>query len=105
MSSCLHFLAVFYRSSVAFALTAGLSVAAHADRFQPVSQEELHMTSEPQAPGAPAIILYRQVETDDRSEQEYQYVRIKVLTEEGRKYANIEIPYDKKYKDVKDLHA
>ena len=30
--------------------------------FQPVNPEELKMTSEPLAPGAPAIILYRQVD-------------------------------------------
>lgn len=98
MSSCPRFLAVFYRSSVAFALTAGLSVAAHADRFQPVSPEELHMTSEPQAPGAPAIILYRQVDRDDsgRTAHEDNYFRIKILTEEGRKYGDVEIPFFRK---------
>ncbi len=33
--------------------------------FQPVSPDELKMTSEPKAPGAPAIILFRQVDRDD----------------------------------------
>ena len=33
--------------------------------FQPVSADELKMTSEPKAPGAPAIILYRQVDRED----------------------------------------
>ena len=46
------------------------------------------MTSEPLAPGAPAIILYRQVDRDDngRTSHEDDYIRIKILTEEGRKY-------------------
>src|SRR5438552_17351361 len=35
--------------------------------FQPVSPDELKMSSEPLAPGAPAIILYRQVDRDDNS--------------------------------------
>jgi hypothetical protein len=62
--------------------------------FQPVSPEELKMTSEPLAPGAPAIILYRQVDRDDngRTSHEDNYVRIKILTEEGRKFANVELP-------------
>jgi hypothetical protein len=62
--------------------------------FQPVSPDELKMTSEPLAPGAPAIILYRQVDRDDngRTSHEDDYIRIKILTEEGRKYANVEIP-------------
>ena len=53
------------------------------------------MTSEPLAPGAPAIILYRQLDRDDSGLQghEYDYIRIKILTEEGRKYADIEIPF------------
>ncbi len=67
------------------------------DAFAPISPEELKMTSEPLAPGAPAIILYRQVDRDDSGNQgrQYNYVRIKILTEEGRKYADVEIPYSK----------
>jgi transglutaminase-like putative cysteine protease len=67
------------------------------DSFQPVSPEELKMTSEPQAPGAPAIVLFRQVDRDDtgRTAHENNYVRIKILTEEGRKYADVEIPFFK----------
>lgn len=63
--------------------------------FQTVSPDELKMTSEPLAPGAPAIILYRQVDRDDddRSSHEDNYFRIKILTEEGRNYANVEIPF------------
>ena len=62
--------------------------------FQPVSPEELKMTQEPLAPGAPAIILFRQVDRDDRGETAHEdnYFRIKILTEEGRKYGDIEIP-------------
>ena len=67
------------------------------DVFQPPSSEELQMKTEPNAPGAPAVILYRQVDRDDRqgSEHENVYVRTKILTEEGRKYADIEIPFNK----------
>jgi uncharacterized protein DUF3857 len=67
------------------------------DGFQPVSSEELKMTSEPHAPGAPAIILFRQVDRDDSglTAHENNYVRIKILTEEGRKYADVEIPFIK----------
>lgn len=67
------------------------------DGFQPVSADELKMTSEPLAPGAAAIILYREVNRDDSAYPgyEYNYVRIKILTEEGRKYADVEIPFFK----------
>lgn len=65
------------------------------DGFQPVSAVELKMTSEPLVPGAPAVILYRQVDRDDSgfTAHENNYVRIKILTEEGRKYADVEIPF------------
>jgi hypothetical protein len=65
-----------------------------AEEWLPITPEELKMTSVPEAPGAPAIILYRQVDRDDsnaRVPHEYNYVREKILTEEGRKNADVEI--------------
>ena len=64
------------------------------------------MTSEPKAPGAPAIILFREVDRDDgeRGHEEI-YFRIKILTDEGRKYGDIEIPFVKGESNVANLHA
>jgi len=75
--------------------------------FMPVSPDELKLTSEPQAPGAPAIILYRQVDRDDNgyTSHEDDYLRIKILTEEGRKYANVEIPFLKGSQSVVKVKA
>ena len=83
------------------------SIHARAVSFQPVSQEELKMTSEPKAPGAPAIILFREVDRDDRGQTAHEdnYVRIKILTEEGRKYADVEIPFFKENGTIVNLHA
>ena len=83
------------------------SNSAWAVGFQPVSPEELKMTSEPKAPGAPAIILYRQVDRDDRGNTAHEdvYFRIKILTEEGRKYADIEIPFFRDEGSIVNLHA
>jgi Domain of Unknown Function with PDB structure (DUF3857) len=63
--------------------------------FQPVFPDELKMTGEPQAPGAPAVILFREVDRDDNGHTSHEdnYFRIKILTEEGRKYADVEIPF------------
>src|SRR4029078_5125343 len=73
------------------------SVLASADNKPPITQEDLKATSEPLAPGATAIILYRQVDRDDSGTAGFEnnFVRIKILKEEGRKYADIEIPYYK----------
>jgi hypothetical protein len=46
----------------------------------------------PEQPGVPAFVLLRQVVDDDSVGYEAVYVRIKVLTEAGRKYGDIEIP-------------
>lgn len=65
------------------------------------------MTSEPQAPGAPAVILFREVDRDDNGSTTHEddYVRIKILTEEGRKYGDVEIPFSKADEDVIHIHA
>jgi len=65
------------------------------------------MTSEPKAPGAPAIILFRQVDRDDRGRTAHEdvYFRLKILTEEGRKYADIEIPFFKDQGKVDAIRA
>src|SRR3981189_500431 len=77
------------------------------DEWKPVSPEDLKMTSVPEAPGAPAVYLYRQVDRNDsnRASSEYNYVRIKILTEEGRKYANIEIPFVRTRINVSSIRA
>jgi hypothetical protein len=75
--------------------------------FQPVPPDELKMTSEPKAPGAPAIILFRQVDRDDRGHTAHEdvYFRIKILSEEGRKNADIEIPFFKADGKIVGIHA
>jgi len=75
--------------------------------FQPISPDELKLTSEPLAPGAPAIILYRQVDRDDNGQTSHEddYLRIKILTEEGRKYANVEIPFLKGSQNIVKVKA
>ena len=77
------------------------------DEWQPITREELKMTSEPLAPGAPAIYLYRQVDRNDsgRAATEYNYVRIKIFTENGRNNANVEIPFEKNRTSVSSIRA
>ena len=77
------------------------------DEWQPITPEELKMTSVPEAPGAPAVILYRQVDRDDsaRTGNERNYIRIKILTEEGRKYADVEIPFFRDQGTIVNIRA
>jgi hypothetical protein len=75
--------------------------------WAPIDRNELTMKSDPAAAGAAAIILYRQVDRDDNgsTSHEFNYVRIKILNEEGRKYADVEIPFVKNVNDVVQLNA
>jgi hypothetical protein len=75
------------------------------DEWQPITQEELKMTSVPEAPGAPAVYLYRQVDRDDQEAHEYNYLRVKILTEEGRKQADVEIPFFKQEANIHGIKA
>jgi hypothetical protein len=95
------------RTSVVLVLAATLKIRSTiaADDWLPISPDELKMTSLLEAPGAPAIYLYRQVDRNDDSSSEYNYLRIKILTEEGRKYADVEIPFFKGTEDIHQLKA
>ncbi len=95
----------FVRSTVVVTIAVWMLAAPGANAavgFQPVVPDELKMTSEPQAPGAAAVILFRQVDRDDNDSTTHQdnYFRIKILTEEGRKRADIEIPFFEGLEDV-----
>jgi len=63
-------------------------------QFQPPSQQELQMTSDPRAPGASAVYLYVEEKTDDNFHFHYYYARVKVLTEKGKELATVRIPYE-----------
>jgi hypothetical protein len=90
-----------------FVMAALLPITCRAQGFPPLSPEDLKMTSEPKAPGAPAIILFREVDRDDngRTSHEDDYLRIKILTEEGRNHANVEIVFNKASENIVNVHA
>jgi len=91
--------------ALAALLLLALTMSARADEWQPISPGDLQMKAEPKAPTAAAIYLYRQVDRDDADSTETIYSRIKVLTDEGRKYANVEIPYLKGSGSIHGLQA
>src|SRR5687767_4341803 len=91
--------------ALAVLLSLNLTMPAHADEWQPISPADLQMKREPKAPTAAAIYLYRQVDRNDAESTESIYSRIKILTDEGRKYANVEIPYLKGSSSIRALQA
>ncbi len=68
-----------------------LPATALAADWQQPTPEELKMTAEPSAPNADAIYLYREDSTDNKLHMEAVYVRMKILRDEGKKYADVEL--------------
>src|ERR1035441_5185347 len=72
------------------ALTSAAAIA-RADQWTAPTPEELKMTLQPEVPGAAAVYLFKEEITDDKLHMWSKYVRLKVLTEAGKKYANVEL--------------
>jgi hypothetical protein len=84
-----------FRLSLLLLCALAFACPSFADDFKPISKEELAMKDNPAAPGAHAMILeISRVDNDDSAYVE-TYYRIKIFTEEGKKHADIEIPFVK----------
>jgi hypothetical protein len=70
-----------------------------------ITPEDLALKDNPAAKGSAAMILYYAVDTDNRNGTETESFRIKVFQDEGRKYANVEIPYYDKETHVEEIRA
>ena len=101
----------FVRTTLAFLL---LSVAAYlampaafpaVDDWQPIDPADLALKDNPKAPGADAMILYRESLIDEHQASDRDYFRIKIFTQAGTKNADVEIPFIKGFDDIKDIHA
>ena len=84
---------------VAAAACAG---ARGADKFVTPTAEELSMTSLQGYPGVSAVVLFREEVTEDDLHVVKHYDRIKILTEEGKQYANVELSFVTTNGDVSD---
>lgn len=74
-------------------------------QFQDPTPDELKMTSDPKAPGAAAVYLYREEINDQQNNYQGMYERIKVLTEKGKELATIHIPYEHGFDSVTDIQG
>jgi len=112
MKAGLHTLPSVSRPAALLALLVGclgalqpLAAAAGSDPWPPVSQEELDFKEVAGDPSAQAVLLNREMHTNDAEGYEKHYFRIKVLSDAGRKYADVEIPFLKDVIAVEDLEA
>ncbi len=72
-------------------------------QFQQPTDEELKMTSDPKAPGALAVYLNIVEDANDPLHYRSYYARIKVLTEQGKELAKVELPILKNTDKVANL--
>ncbi|MFY9751051.1 MAG: DUF3857 domain-containing protein [Candidatus Acidiferrales bacterium] len=80
------------------------------DAWLPIAPEDLALKDNPASPGAAAMILYRESNVNEKYTDEDgayvdEYVRVKIFTQEGTKWADVEVPFVKEYSDVKDVRA
>jgi hypothetical protein len=88
--------------------------------WQQPTAEELSMTAQPEAPGADAVVLYREETTDDREQSasvsdafgtdsrlnsHTLYERVKILTEAGKRYADVRIEYPGHYFSIAEVQG
>jgi hypothetical protein len=78
--------------AAAFGLPMSSAVALGQQWIAP-TPEELSMTSIKEVPGAAAVYLNKDETTEDALHMHSFYVRLKVLTEKGKDYANVELPF------------
>jgi hypothetical protein len=71
--------------------------------WPPIPPDDLHMTELPQDPGASALVLLREEIADDPHNNHSVYMRVKVLKDAGRRYADVEIPYSRRHFTVGDV--
>ncbi|HWW61344.1 MAG TPA: DUF3857 domain-containing protein [Thermoanaerobaculia bacterium] len=80
-------------------------LASAKDEFRDPTPEELKMTTSPVAPGASAVILNWISKHDDEGSFANDYYRIKILTQDGKKYGDIELTYAPGFSDLKNISA
>jgi hypothetical protein len=85
------------RGRLIFACLAVLTPLAYAADWPSIAPEEMSMTSLPQQPGAPAVVLIHQELADDPNNVHSVYLRVKILTEAGLRYADVELPYGRNF--------
>ena len=81
------------------------AVGSSAQDWQPITPQDLQIKEVPGDPGASAIQLYYADYIDDNLHNEFFYHRIKILTDKGTQYADVEIPVLRSHTSIGDFKA
>ncbi|MGB9147282.1 MAG: DUF3857 and transglutaminase domain-containing protein [Acidobacteriaceae bacterium] len=84
-------------------LIACLPAVGSSEWTQP-TPEQLKMTSDPAAPDAPAVYLFREEIVDDHEHFHRVYAQVKILNEKGKEeFSDIEIPYEAGVANIREV--
>ncbi|MCU0244107.1 MAG: DUF3857 domain-containing protein [Acidobacteria bacterium] len=86
------------------ALLAAGAAAAETQDWPPVTDEDKAVKDCPGQPGAPAVYLLRHQFSNDNDMSFRAFFRLKVLTDAGKAYGDIEIPFSEAWR-IKDIQA
>jgi len=75
------------------------------DDWLPVAPEDLASKDDAASPGADAMILYRQTEILTSESAIDNYIRIKIFTQDGVKYGDVQINFQKGFAEIQNLRA
>jgi hypothetical protein len=92
---CLFFLCLLAPSLSAFA----------GSKWTDPTPEELRMTADPAYPGANALFLFLDESVDDNKHEATFYARIKILTENGKQYADIVLPFTRHESKIRGIEG
>ncbi len=84
----------------------GAAVPAFGSTWTQPTPDELKMTTDPAAPDAPAVYLFREETEDDNIHYHRVYARIKILNDKGREeFGDIELPYNSAMSNIKAIEG
>ena len=95
LPACLFGLALWLSATCAMAHPA----------WQPVRAQDFVITEDPAQRAAGAVILYKEEVADDSHHFTYKYIREKILSEDGRDYANVRILFFSDVYAITELQA
>jgi hypothetical protein len=97
----------FYLIAAAVLLWGAIGVrrAPAGEEWLPIAPEDLALKDNPANPGADAMILYRENEILTSDSAIDEYVRVKIFTQDGLKYGDVQINYQKGFAEIQNLRA
>jgi hypothetical protein len=75
------------------------------DDWQPIDPADLALKDNPKAPGADAMVLFRETKVNEPLAYTQEYYRMKIFTKEGVKHADVEVPYVKGEQHVDEIRG